>query len=38
MWSPAQGPYDVIDTLVPGNGVDLLAAIYIYMVVPNSLK
>lgn len=29
---PGQGPYDVIDTLVPGNEVDLLAAIYIDLV------
>lgn len=25
---PGQGPYDVIDTLVPGNEVELLASIY----------
>lgn len=29
---PGRGPYDVIDTLVPGNEVDLLAAIYIDLV------
>ena len=29
---PGQGSYDLIDTLVPGNEVDLLAAIYIDLV------